>query len=75
MLIPTLQKASPACTSTGDMHVSVAHVRSPAGRSEPGQRPEFDEFALVLEGSVRVEHGGGVVEVRAGQAVWANKGE
>ena len=60
---------------TGDVHVSVAHMRSPAGWSEPGQRPEFDEFTLVLKGFVRVEHGGGVMDVRAGQAVWANKGE
>ena len=61
--------------NTGDMHVSVAHMRSPAGWSEPGQRPEFDEFTLVLKGFVRVEHGGGVMDVRAGQAVWATKGE
>jgi quercetin dioxygenase-like cupin family protein len=61
--------------NTGDVHVSVAHMRSPAGWSEPGQRPEFDEFTLVLKGSVRVEHEGGVMDVRAGQAVWANKGE
>jgi ethanolamine utilization protein EutQ (cupin superfamily) len=61
--------------NTGDMHVSVAHMRSPAGWSEPGQRPEFDEFTLVLKGFVRVEHRAGVMDVRAGQAVWANKGE
>jgi ethanolamine utilization protein EutQ (cupin superfamily) len=61
--------------NTGDMHVSVAHMRSPAGWSEPGQRPEFDEFTLVLKGSLRVEHEGGVMDVRAGQAVWANQGE
>jgi quercetin dioxygenase-like cupin family protein len=61
--------------NTGEVHVSVARMRSPAGWSEPGQRPEFDEFTLVLKGSVRVEHGGGVMDVRAGQAVWANKGE
>jgi mannose-6-phosphate isomerase-like protein (cupin superfamily) len=61
--------------NTGDMHVSVAHMHSPAGWSEPGQRPEFDEFTLVLKGAVRVEHGDGVMDVRAGQAVWAHKGE
>jgi ethanolamine utilization protein EutQ (cupin superfamily) len=61
--------------NTGDMHVSVAHMRSPAGWSEPGQSPEFDELTLVLKGAVRVEHGDGVMDVRAGQAVWANKGE
>lgn len=61
--------------NTGDMRMSVAHMRSPAGWSEPGQRPEFDEFTLVLTGVVRVEHAGGAMDVRAGQAVWANKGE
>ena len=61
--------------NTGDKHVSVAHMRSPAGWSEPGQRPEFDELTLVLKGFVRVEHEAGVMDVRAGQAVWANEGE
>jgi len=55
--------------------VSIAHMRSPAGWSEPGQRPEFDEFTVVLGGRLRVEHEGGVLEVAAGQAVIANKGE
>ncbi|MGH9611500.1 MAG: cupin domain-containing protein [Bryobacteraceae bacterium] len=55
--------------------VSIAHMRSPAGWSEPGQRPEFDEFTVVLGGRMRVEHEGGVLEVAAGQAVIANKGE
>src|SRR5690349_16013557 len=48
---------------------SVAHMRSPAGWVEPGQRPEFDEFTIVLKGMVRVEHEGGTLEVNAGQAV------
>ena len=54
---------------------SVAHMRSPAGWSEPGQTPEFDEFTLVLRGTMRVEHRGGAMDVRAGQAVIAHKGE
>jgi ethanolamine utilization protein EutQ len=54
---------------------SVAHMRSPAGWIEPGQRPEFDEFTVVLGGMLRVEHEGGAVEVRAGQAVIAHRGE
>jgi mannose-6-phosphate isomerase-like protein (cupin superfamily) len=61
--------------NTGDVQVSVAHMRSPAGWSEPGQHPEFDEFTLVLKGAVRVEHRSGVMDVFAGQAVWAHKGE
>lgn len=54
---------------------SVAHMRSPAGWEEPGQRPEFDEFTVVLKGMMRVEHEGGTLEVQAGQAVIARKGE
>lgn len=55
--------------------VSVAHMRSPAGWLEPGQRPKFDEYTLVLRGMLRVEHEGGALEVRAGQAVIAHAGE
>ncbi|HWY67240.1 MAG TPA: hypothetical protein VNX88_01180 [Terriglobales bacterium] len=54
---------------------SVAHMRSPAGWEEPGQRPEFDEFTIVLEGTVRVKHADGAFDVRAGQAVIAHRGE
>lgn len=54
---------------------SVAHMHSPAGWSEPGQRPEFDEFTVVLKGCLRVEHEGGFLDVRAGQAVIARMGE
>jgi len=55
--------------------VSIAHMRSPAGWVEPGQTPEFDEYTLVLGGMLRVRHAGGVLDVRAGQAVIARGGE
>lgn len=55
--------------------MSVAHMRSPAGWVEPGQSPEFDEFTIVLRGTLRVESQGGSMEVHAGQAVIAHKGE
>jgi quercetin dioxygenase-like cupin family protein len=58
-----------------DSKVSIAHMHSPAGWSEPGQRPDFDEYTLVLSGSMRVQYEGGVLEVNAGQAVVAQKGE
>ena len=61
--------------NTGTAAVSIAHMRSPAGWEEPGQRPDFDEFTLVLEGTVRVEHEAGTLEVNAGQAVVARAGE
>jgi ethanolamine utilization protein EutQ (cupin superfamily) len=50
-------------------------MRSPAGWVEPGQRPEFDEYTLVLGGALRVEHEAGELEVAAGQAVLARAGE
>lgn len=61
--------------NTKTQSASVAHMRSPAGWEEPGQRPEFDEFTIVLKGMVRVQHETGALDVRAGQAVIAHKGE
>jgi mannose-6-phosphate isomerase-like protein (cupin superfamily) len=58
-----------------EARVSVARMTSPEGWEEPGQRPEFDEYTLVLEGSLRVEHEGGELQVDAGQAVRARAGE
>ena len=55
--------------------VSVARMRSPAGWSEPGQTPEFDEYSIVLSGILRVAHKTGALDVRAGQAVIAHGGE
>jgi quercetin dioxygenase-like cupin family protein len=55
--------------------LSVAHMRSPAGWTEPGQRPTFQEVTLVLRGLLRVEHAEGAIEVRAGQAILAEPGE
>ena len=55
--------------------VSVARMVSPGGWVEPGQRPEFEEITVVLRGMVRVEHEGGAMEVRAGQAVVTAPGE
>ena len=55
--------------------VSVAHMRSPQGWAEPGQTPEFEEFTIVLKGTLRITHKGGSFDVRAGQGVIAHKGE
>ncbi len=55
--------------------VSVAHMRSPQGWEEPGQTPEFDEFTIVLKGTLRVKHKNGELDVAAGQAVIAHSGE
>ena len=55
--------------------VSIAHMVSPSGWLEPGQRPDFDEYTLVLKGKLSLEHEGGSIEVLAGQAVIARAGE
>jgi quercetin dioxygenase-like cupin family protein len=60
-------------TATGS--VSVARMVSPPGWVEPGQRPDFEEYTLVLEGCLRVESEAGTLEVRPGQAVHAAAGE
>ena len=54
---------------------SVARMRSPEGWEEPGQTPEFDEFTVVLQGTLRVQHKSGELDVEAGQAVIAHRGE
>jgi len=61
--------------NSGHGAVSVARMVSPQGWTEPGQRPEFEEITVVLRGLLRVEHEGGVLEVRAGQAVVTRPGE
>ena len=61
--------------NSGVANVSVAHMRSPGGWQEPGQRPEFEEFTIVLRGTVHVEFEGGSLDVSAGQAVQTLPGE
>ena len=60
---------------TDHADVGVARMRSPQGWLEPGQRPEFEEITVVLKGMLQVEFEGGVLEVRAGQAVVCKPGE
>jgi mannose-6-phosphate isomerase-like protein (cupin superfamily) len=61
--------------NTGREGLSIAHMRSPSGWAEPGQRPAFDEFTVVLRGALVVESGKGVMTVQAGQGVHARSGE
>jgi len=61
--------------NTNETRLSIAHMRSPSGWSEPGQTPAFDEWTLVLQGTMRVEHKDGVMDVNAGQAVITRAGE
>jgi quercetin dioxygenase-like cupin family protein len=55
--------------------VSMARMKSPSGWVEPGQTPEFDEYTLVLRGTLRVTTASGSVDVHEGEAVIAHRGE
>jgi len=59
----------------GEERVSIARMRSPAGWVEPGQRPEFDEYTVVLAGTLHVEGEDGLLDVGAGQGVLVRGGE
>ncbi len=61
--------------NSGTQQVSVARMRSTEGWEEPAQTPDFDEYTVVLSGTLRVETGGQTFDVKAGQAVVAPKGE
>lgn len=55
--------------------VSIAKMTSPSGWSEPGQTPEFDEYTLVLRGTLQVETREAIFQVTAGQAIHLAAGE
>lgn len=61
--------------NTSTSACSIAHMQSPPGWQEPGQTPEFDEYTLVLSGTLHVEHRAGSIDVTSGQAVLASAGE
>jgi len=61
--------------NTGEERLSIARMQSPAGWREPGQRPEFDEYTIVLTGCLRVESEASSMQVCAGEAVLVKAGE
>lgn len=55
--------------------VSIAKMTSPSGWSEPAQTPEFDEYTVVLRGTLHVKLKTGEFDVAAGQAIIISGGE
>ncbi len=55
--------------------LSIARMKSPSGWIEPGQRPEFDEYTVVLRGMVEVKTEKETLQVKAGSAVIVQRGE
>lgn len=63
------------CVNSGTATVSIARMKSPPGWLEPGQTPEFDEYTVVLRGSLHVRLKDGAFDVAAGQAIIVKAGE
>jgi mannose-6-phosphate isomerase-like protein (cupin superfamily) len=61
--------------NSGTKDVSIAHMVSPAGWKEPGQKPEFNEYTVVLKGMLRVKTARQEVDVHSGEAVIVEAGE
>jgi len=55
--------------------VSIAHMNSPEGWEEPGQCPEFDEYTVVLKGSIQVKTKTEVHVIKEGEGIITGKGE
>jgi mannose-6-phosphate isomerase-like protein (cupin superfamily) len=61
--------------NSGTSDISIAHMKSPQGWEEPGQRPAFDEYTLVLKGILNVETKTDTLSICAGQAIMISKDE
>ena len=61
--------------NTGTTAVSIARMRSPSGWKEPGQVAQFDEYTVVLKGTLHLDLRDGQMDVNAGQAVAVSAGE
>jgi len=73
--IPKIIKEFIGCVNSNSSDISIAKMESPAGWIEPGQTPEFDEYTVVLKGTLFVQTRGDGFEVNAGQAIVTHKGE
>lgn len=73
--LPKLIEEFVGGANTGTPGVSIARMTSPGGWEEPGQTPDFDEYTVVLKGTLKVETKTGVHMVNAGQGIITPKGE
>jgi len=55
--------------------VSIARMTSPEGWVEPGQCPEFNEYTLVLKGTLRILTREQQFDVTEGEAILTGSGE
>ncbi len=55
--------------------VSIAYMKSPEGWIEPGQRPEFNEYTVVLKGKLKIATKNEEFVISEGQGIMTSKGE
>ena len=55
--------------------LSIARMRSPAGWIEPGQKPGFNEYTVVLKGMLRIATKDGTTDIHEGESVIVHSGE
>jgi hypothetical protein len=60
-----------------ESHVQILRLRCAGSWAEPEETPAsgHDEYILVLRGLLRVDHEGGVLDVRAGEGIIIRAGE
>ena len=61
--------------NSGTNSISIAKMSSPTGWKEPGQKPQFDEYTIVLRGILKVESRTETLFIKEGEAVIVNSGE
>ena len=61
--------------NSGTNSISIAKMSSPTGWKEPGQKPQFDEYTIVLRGILKVEYRSETLIIKKGEAVIVNSGE
>jgi mannose-6-phosphate isomerase-like protein (cupin superfamily) len=61
--------------NSGDKDISIAIMNSPGGWQEPGQKPEFNEYTVVISGILHLKTKNDEYDIREGEAVLVNKNE
>ncbi|MFH2044049.1 MAG: cupin domain-containing protein [Pseudomonadota bacterium] len=61
--------------NSGTNDLSIAKMKSPSGWIEPGQKPEFDEYTIVLKGMLRVTTKENTADINAGEAIIVPSGK
>jgi quercetin dioxygenase-like cupin family protein len=55
--------------------ISIARMESPEGWIEPAQTPEFDEYTIVIKGTLMAEVNGEMYKINEGQTILVSSGE